>query len=107
MLGRIDENDAVLIEELLVALDRDLVVAAVLEARPCGPVGEDVGAHADGGIDGGAHAGAGLAIPAPGSRLRVDAGVLPEPQLALVRAAVVPARHERGLALGDLLERSE
>src|SRR5262245_9557267 len=62
MLGWIDEDDAVLVEELVVALDRDLVVAAVLEARPCGPVGEDIGPHADGGIDGGAHAGAGLAI---------------------------------------------
>src|SRR5262245_25235895 len=64
MLGRTDEDDAVLVEKLIVALDRDLVVAAVLEARPCGAVGEDVGAHADGGVDGGAHAGAGLPVPA-------------------------------------------
>src|SRR5262245_4972399 len=98
MLARIDEDDAILVEELVVALDRDLVVAAILEARPCGAVGEHVGAHADGSVDGRAHAGAGLPIPAAGGGLHVDARILPQPQLRLVGTAIVAARDERGFA---------
>ena len=46
VLRRVDEHDAVLVEELLVALDEDREVAAVLEREPGAAVGEDVRVHA-------------------------------------------------------------
>src|SRR5262249_36042524 len=45
MLVGVDEHHAVLIEQALVALDKDLEVAAILECEPSAPIGEDVGVH--------------------------------------------------------------
>src|SRR5581483_6999361 len=75
--------------------------AAGLEAGPGGTVGEHVGPHTDARVDSGPHATTGLAIPAPGRGLGVDARLFPEPQLGLVGSAVVAARDERGLGIGD------
>src|SRR5512134_3262152 len=57
VLRRVHEHDPVLVEQLLVALDEDREIAAVLEREPGAPVGEDVRAHRRGGVEGRAHAG--------------------------------------------------
>ncbi len=90
LLG-VDQDDAVLVEQNGVALDDNLEVAAVLEAEPGAAVGQGVGIHAGGRVEGRAHAGAGLAVPGTGSHLDVDGGRLPDRQLGLVGAAVVAA----------------
>ena len=43
MLRRVHQHDAVLVEQPLVAFDRDVEVAAVLEREPGAAVGEHVG----------------------------------------------------------------
>src|SRR5204862_5575571 len=43
VLRRIDDDDAVLVEEALVALDQDREIAAILEAQPGAAVGQRVG----------------------------------------------------------------
>src|SRR3546814_9089335 len=55
-LLRADQDDAVLVEHALVALDGHFEVAFVAEGDPGGAVGERVGAHADGGVQRCAHA---------------------------------------------------
>src|SRR4029453_10418719 len=48
VVGRIDQDYAVLIEEALVTLHRDLQIGLVLERNPGAPVGQHVGAHGPG-----------------------------------------------------------
>ena len=70
MLGRVDQDDAILVEQPLVALDHDLVVALVLEADPGGAVGQRIGAHAHRGIQRGP-----MPEPSPGASHAVGCGV--------------------------------
>src|SRR3546814_6510530 len=100
-LFRADLNDAVLVEQALVALDGDLEVALVAEGDPGGAVGQRVGAHADGGVEGGAHARAGLAVPGAAVGGGIDAGRLPQLELGLVGAGVVGAGGEARPGLPD------
>src|SRR5690606_22373540 len=101
----IDEYDAVLVEQVLVALVHDLEIAAVLEADPRAAIRQRIGAHADGGVERGAHARAGLAVPLSACRLYVDARVLPLRLLLHVGAEVIAAGGARRLGGGDLLHR--
>ncbi len=77
MLGGIDENDAVLIEEPVITFDENLVLLLVLEGGPRGAVGEKVCTHAHSCVDCGAHTGAYLAIPIAGRGIDIDAGCFP------------------------------
>ena len=102
---RVHQDHAILVEQFRIALDDDRVVALVAEGNPGRPIGQDVGAHADTGVERGAHARSGFAVPSAGGGGEVDPGVLPEAQLGLVGAAVVAARGEGRLCGGDLVER--
>src|SRR5450631_3639946 len=100
MLRGIHQHHAVLVEELRIALDEDHELAAILEGEPRAAVGERIGVHARGGIEGRPHPGAGLAIP---GTFGLDPRHLPVAQLRGVRAALVGARGEGRLRGGDLL----
>src|SRR5262245_24097995 len=104
MLRRVDEHDSVLVEELLVALDEDREIAAVLEGEPGAAVGEDVGVQRRGGIERRAHPGARFLVPRPFLGVDVHAGRFPIAQLRRVRAALVGAGHEWSLRSLDLLQ---
>ena len=99
MLGRVDQHHAVLVEQLLVALDHDAELPAVLEGEPGAAVAQHIAVDRGGDVQRRAHAAAAFAVA---GRLRcggVDAGLLPQAQLGGVRAAAVTARDE-GLAAG-------
>ncbi len=104
VLFRIDQDHAVLVEQLGIAFDNDLQVAFVLEADPGRTVGQRVGAHAGGGVERGAHARTGGAVPVAAGGLDVDAGALPKLQLSLVRTRIIAARGERRLGRGNRLQ---
>ena len=65
MLGRIDQDNAVLVEQAVIAFDEDLEVSLILKADPCPAIGHDISAHSDAGVERGAHARPRLAIPGP------------------------------------------
>src|SRR5215469_9996916 len=94
MLRRVDQHDAILIEEPLVALDEDLQILPVLEGEPGAAIGEEIGVHRRRRVERRSHAGAGLAIPAARDSLHIDAGLGPEALFRLVGAAIVAARGE-------------
>src|SRR5512134_1504203 len=91
MLGRIHEDDAVLVEQAFVAFDHDRELAAILERQPRAPVGEDIGVHARCGIQRRSHPGPGLAVPRALLARDINAGRLPQLELREVRAAPVAA----------------
>src|SRR6185503_8915715 len=89
VLGRIDEDHAVLVEQALVALDRNDQFAAVLEREPRPPIRQRIRVHAGCGIQRRAHAGARIAVPGtlvPGD---VDAGGFPYFESRELGAALV------------------
>src|SRR5262249_30377946 len=104
-LGGVHQHDAVLVEQLGVALHGDDQVLAVLEAEPRATISEAVPAGGGRHVERRTHALARLAIPAAARCFYVDVVVLPEPQFGLVGAAVVTAGDERCMLVGDLLER--
>src|SRR3546814_4916642 len=81
---RIDQDPAVLVEQRRIARDDDGVVALVGERGPGRTVGQRVGAHADRRVQRGAHAGAGLPVPAAAGGAHVDRGLPPQRLLRLV-----------------------
>ena len=99
VLGRVHQHHAVLVEQALVALDRDLEIAAVLEREPGAAVGQHIGVRGRRRVERGAHALADLAVPRALVLGDVDAGSLPEVELGGVGAGLVAARDE-GRALG-------
>src|SRR6266511_2185517 len=70
---RIDENNAVLIEEPLVAGHQYVEIAAVLEREPSAAVGEHIGAGGGRDVERGAHALADLFVPRASVLADVDA----------------------------------
>src|SRR5574337_389904 len=103
-LGRIHQDDAVLVEEALVPFHQDGEVSPVLEGQPGAPVGQDVGAEGGGGVAGWAHAGAGVLVPGALGLVDVDAGRFPIAQFGGVGAALVAAGDEGRLGGFQLLE---
>ncbi len=102
MLGRIDQHHAVRIEQCLVALQHDGQVTAVLERQPGAAVAQGVGVQRRCGVERLSHSRADFAVPlAAACSDRVDSGLLPRAQLRGMRAALVPARNEQGLARSD------
>src|SRR5215472_5870524 len=83
MLFGIDQHDAVLVEQALVAGDEDVEIAAVLEREPGAAVGEHVGIGGGRGVERRAHALADLLVPGTFLLADVDAGGLPEFELAI------------------------
>ena len=100
--GRVDEHDAVLVEEPRVALDEDGQRAAILERQPRAAVGKRVRVHARGRVQRRAHPRARRPVPGP---LRVDAARRPQAPFGRVRTALVAARGERRSCGTDLLQR--
>src|SRR5262249_54153617 len=78
MLFGIDQHDAVLVEQALVAGDEDVEIAAVLEREPGATVGEHIGVGSGRSIERRAHALADLLVPGAFLLADVDAGGLPE-----------------------------
>src|SRR5574341_531419 len=107
VLRRVDENDAVLVEEALVPYHRDDELAPVLAREPRAAVGERVGVHSRCGVERRTHARARVAVPRPLVLGDVDARGLPELQLGEVRAAAVAARGEGRLRRLDSLQRGD
>src|SRR3954467_5471207 len=101
---RIDEDDAVLVEQAPVALNGNRQVCPILKRKPGAAVGEDVRVHRGGGIECRPHALARVAIPRALILRDIDAGRLPELELGEVRAAAVAARDKGRLGLAYLLE---
>ncbi len=63
MFLRVHEDNAVLIEQALIAFYRDDEIAGVLERKPGAPVGNHIGLHRARRIESGTHALPDLAIP--------------------------------------------
>src|SRR5258708_19801736 len=103
MARGIDQHDAVLIEETLVALHEDREIAAVLEAEPGATVSQRIALDPRRGVESGAHAGAGVAVPARALLLHVDAGLGPEPELLLGGSPALPPGKESPLCPAPLL----
>src|SRR5262249_48486356 len=99
MLFGIDQHDAVLVEQELVAGHEDVEIAAVLEREPGAAVGEYVGIGGGRGVERRAHALADLLVPGTFLLADVDAGGLPEVAFGDMGARAVAARDE-GRALG-------
>src|SRR3989337_1716174 len=89
MFGRIDQDDAILVEQLGVSFDQDLEIVLVGKAQPGAAIGEGVGPFANRRVERGAHAGARLEIPFAARRLGIDPGILPNLKLGLVRPRIV------------------
>ena len=92
MFGRIDQHDAVLVEQLLIAFDHDHQIAAIPERQPGATVSERVSIHGRGRVQRRSHTGSGFAIPGAIAGLRVDAGGFPQAQFCGMRTAFVAAR---------------
>src|SRR5262249_51622635 len=99
MLFGIDQRDAVLVEQALVAGHEDVEIATVLEREPSAAVGEHVGIGGGRRVERRAHALADLLIPGTFLLADVDAGGLPEVEFGDMGARAVAARDE-GRALG-------
>src|SRR5262249_56699899 len=103
MFRRVHQDHAVLVEQALVALDRDVELATVLERDPGSAVGQHIGVRRRGSVERGAHALADLLVPRAFLLGDVDAGGLPELKLGGVRAGPVATRDEWcGLGLDGL-----
>src|SRR5215467_4260543 len=99
MLFGIDQHDAVLVEQALVAGHQDLEIAAVLEREPGAAVGEHIGVGGGRGVERRAHALADLLVPGTFLLADVDAGGLPEVEFGDMGTRAVAAGDE-GRALG-------
>src|SRR5262245_30553241 len=94
MLFGIDQHDAVLVEQALVAGHEDIEIAAVLEREPGAAVGEHIGVGGGRSIERRAHALADLLVPGTFLLADVDAGGLPEVEFGDMGARAVAARDE-------------
>ncbi len=88
---RVYQHDAVGVEQAGVALDEDFQGAAIVEGQPGSPIGHGVAVRRRGGVQGGAHAGAGFPVPGARRRCGVDAALLPQAAFFLVGATIVAA----------------
>src|SRR6266550_22381 len=86
---RVDEDNAVLIEQALVAGDEDVEIAAVLERQPRAAIGEYIGVGGGGGVERRAHPLADFLVPGAFLLADVDAGSFPEIELRDMRARAV------------------
>src|SRR6516165_7833631 len=99
MLGRVNQDDTVLVEQQFVALHRDDEVVLVLERKPRAAVRHHIGSGGCCYVERGTHALPDRFVPRPSLLLDVDAGGLPEVEFRNMRAGVVAARDE-GCTLG-------
>src|SRR5262249_49325365 len=99
MLGRINQDDTVLVEQQFVALYRYDEVGLVLERNPSAAVRHHIGSAGCCYVERGTHALPDRFVPRPTLLLDVDADILPEIDFRNMRTGVVAARDE-GCALG-------
>src|SRR5215469_14146781 len=99
MLGRVNQDDTVLVEQQFVALHRDDEVGLVLERNPRAAVRQRIGSAGCCYVERGTHALPDRFVPRPSLLFDVDAGVLPEFDFRNMRTGVVAARDE-GCTLG-------
>src|SRR5262249_43746486 len=99
MLGRVNQDDTVLVEQQFVSLHRDDEVGLVLERNPRAAVRHNIGSAGCCYVERGTHALPNRFVPGPSLLLDVDADALPEIDFRNVRAGVVAARDE-GCTLG-------
>src|SRR5262249_9528700 len=99
MLFGIDQHDAVLVEQALVAGHEDVEIAAVLEREPGAAAGENAGVGSGRGVERSAPGWADTLVPGTCLLADVDAGDLPEVEFGDMGAGAVAARDE-GRALG-------
>src|SRR3954447_5879846 len=78
VLLRVDQDDAVLIEQPLVTFHHDVQIAAVLERYPGAAVRQHIGVHRRRGVERRAHALPDLPIPGAFLPIDLDAGLVPE-----------------------------
>src|SRR5262249_49101864 len=107
MLRWIDQHDAILVEQPLVAFHRYHEIAFVPERYPSAAIGDRIAVHGACCVEGSAHALADLAIPRALVPGEVDPGSRPEGKLGLVGAGAIAARDERRLLLPDRPERGD
>src|SRR5262249_47785011 len=99
MLGRVNQDDTVLVEQQFVALHHDDEVGLVLERNPRAAVRHHIGSHGCCYVERGTHALPDRFVPRPSLLLDVDAGGLPEVEFGDMGARAVAARDE-GCTLG-------
>src|SRR5262249_52917731 len=99
MLGRVNQDDTILVEQQFVALHRDDEVGLVLERNPRAAVRHHIGSAGCCYVERGTHALPDRFVPRPSLLLDVDAGGLPEVEFGDMGARAIAARDE-GCALG-------
>src|SRR6516225_7173706 len=99
MLGRVNQDDTVLVEQPFVPLHRDDEVGLVLERKPRATVRHNIGSAGCCYVERGTHALPDRYVPRPSLLLDVDADALPEIDFRNMRAGVVAAR-DKGCTLG-------
>src|SRR5215204_2974629 len=101
VLGRVHQDDPILVQQALIALDYDGQVAPVLEGEPRASIGEQVGVAGRSHVQGCSHSLADLAIPRASHLTQVDVGHLPKSHFSQVSAREVTPRDERSFLLPD------
>jgi hypothetical protein len=91
MLGRIDQNGTILIEQACVPCHQQSELPLILKADPGAAVADGIAVQTTGRVQSGAHTRADLAVPGATSLLDIDSSRLPEAQFQLVCAAVIAA----------------
>src|ERR1051325_9467752 len=97
MLFGIHQDDAVLVEQPVVALDHDVELAAVPEREPGAAISEHIGVARARGVERRAHALTDRLVPGAVILLDLDAGRLPQCELGRMGARTVAARDESRL----------
>src|SRR5215470_12917201 len=105
MLGRVNQDHTVLVEQQFVALHRDDEVGLVLERNPRAAVRHHIGSGGCCYVERGTHALPDRFVPRPSLLLDVDAGGLPEVEFGDMGARAVAARDEGGTLGLNALQR--
>src|SRR4029078_6750889 len=101
MLLRVDQHDAVLIEQALIALHCDNKIAFIFEREPGSAVRQNIGIGRRSGIKRCAHALPYVFVPRTFLSRDVKTGKVPEIELCDVRAGAITSGNKRSLLFLD------
>src|SRR5262245_29719815 len=106
VLGGVHQHHGVLVEKLLVALNEDIKLAALLERHPGAAIGKRISVGSGVDFERRLHAPTDLLAPMASAFRNVDAGDFPNIEFADVCARAIAARDEwRSLCLDGLKRR--
>ena len=107
MFLRIDQHDAILVEQMLVAFDCDDEIAFVLECQPGSTITQNVGIVGRRDVEGRPHPLTYLFVPGASAHGDVDARQLPKIEFGDICTRSIATRYERGGSALDCRKRRE